>query len=346
MKKLSVDAMMSRMKADPQIEHLRAENSELKNALKASKKKDGEQAELLSEILSEIEVAEPPEMKYEARQGTGKSVASMAGQLTDLHIGQKTDPSEIEGFGEFNYDIAVRRMGTFANKLIDLAYTNRNAYDIQELVVLGTGDYISGDIHQELLVTNEFPSPVQAVKAGYLIGEFLRTVSAHFPRVRAELVTLDNHGRLTKKPQKGQGGFNNFGYISAHIAKEYLSQCKNIEMKIHPAVSAIIPVQGTKYLAGHGHGIVGQMGIPWYGIERKKGREALARFHMTDDKKHDKIVLGHFHTAINHPDWMMGGSLSGTDANDHDAGRHGEPCQTAWFVHPKHGEFSWTRFWL
>lgn len=346
MKKMSVEAMQQRMKADPQIEHLRSENAELRAALKAHKKQEGEQAEFLSEILAELEVAEPPKMVYDKRAGEGKSSAALAAQISDLHIGQKTEPSEIEGFGEFSYEIAVRRMNLFSDKLIDFAYTHRNAYDIPELDIIGTGDYISGDIHPELLVTNEFPSPVQAVKAGYLIGEFLRKVSPHFPKVRVELVTIDNHGRLTRKPQKAQGGFNNFGYIAAHIAKEYVSLCKNVEVVIHPAVSAIIRVQNTKYLCGHGHGIIGQMGIPWYGIERKKGREALARFHMADDKKHDKMVLGHFHTAMNHPDWMMGGSLSGTDANDHDAGRHSDPCQTAWFVHPKHGEFSWTRFWL
>lgn len=68
--------------------------------------------------------------------------------------------------------------------------------------------------------------------------------------------------------------------------------------------------------------------------------------NMDESKRHHKMVIGHFHSALNQQDWMIGGSLSGTDANDHKEGRHSLPHQTAWFVHPSHGEFSWTRFWL
>jgi len=345
-KKLSVREMLENVLSEPQLQHLRDENRRLQGIIDSSRKADGEQSEIVQELKDEIEVAVPPVFLYKPAKKAGKSVASLVVQLTDLHIGQKTEPSEIEGFGEFNFKLATERMATLAKKLIDWTVANRSAYTINECVVLGTGDYISGDIHPELLVTNEFPSPVQSVKAGYLIGEFLRVLSQHFETVRAEIVTLDNHGRLTKKPQKSQGGFNNFGYITAHIASEYVSRCSNVKVIIHPVASVIVKVQNTKYLCGHGHGIIGQMGIPWYGIERKKGREAIARFHMDESKRHHKMVLGHFHSAINQQDWMIGGSLSGTDANDHSEGRHSNPHQTAWFVHPKHGEFSWTRFWL
>lgn len=44
--------------------------------------------------------------------------------------------------------------------------------------------------------------------------------------------------------------------------------------------------------------------------------------------------------------WRTGGALSGTDANDHNNGRKSAPHQTAWFVHPEHGEFDWTRWVL
>src|SRR3546814_1528056 len=45
-------------------------------------------------------------------------------------------------------------------------------------------------------------------------------------------------------------------------------------------------------------------------------------------------------------DWQLGGSLSGTNAFDHANGRHCKAHQTGWFVHPEHGEFDWTRWWL
>ena len=72
----------------------------------------------------------------------------------------------------------------------------------------------------------------------------------------------------------------------------------------------------------------------------------MARMNMPVDRHFDKIVIGHFHTALNHGDWLIGGALSGTTEHDHKEGRHSKPHQTAWFVHPKHGEFAWSRWWL
>jgi hypothetical protein len=39
-----------------------------------------------------------------------------------------------------------------------------------------------------------------------------------------------------------------------------------------------------------------------------------------------------------------GASLQGTDAYDHQAGRYANPGQSAWLVHPKHGEFNRINF--
>jgi hypothetical protein len=344
--KMTVKEMMDRIENDPTIQHLRDENAKLKAVLDIHKRGLGEESVVLADLMHEIELAEPPDMLYTPQKPGVGSPCSLVIQLSDWHIGQKTVASEIEGFGAFDYGIAERRVATLARKLIDWVAANRQAYRIDECVILGTGDYISGDIHQELLVTNEFPAPVQAVKAGYLMGEFIRSMAQHFASVRAEIVTLDNHGRLTKKPQKSQGGYNNFGYITANIAKEYVKQCANTVVNVHPVATAMVTVQKTRYLCGHGDGIIGTFGIPYYGIQRKQGREVTARFHMEEEKRHHKMVIGHFHSALNHQDWMIGGSLSGTDANDHKEGRHSLPHQTAWFVHPSHGEFSWTRFWL
>jgi hypothetical protein len=72
----------------------------------------------------------------------------------------------------------------------------------------------------------------------------------------------------------------------------------------------------------------------------------MARMNMPEMRHFNKLVFGHFHVAVNHLDWNIGGSLSGTDANDHDQGRHAPAHQTSWVVHPSHGEFGFTRWWL
>jgi hypothetical protein len=52
-----------------------------------------------------------------------------------------------------------------------------------------------------------------------------------------------------------------------------------------------------------------------------------------------KFVFGHFHYPINTPHYSCSGSTQGTDAYDHQNGRHSDPSQSAWIIHPTLGEF-------
>jgi hypothetical protein len=266
--------------------------------------------------------------------------------LTDWHIGEVVRPEQVEDFGESNYQMACARIGRLGHMIAAQTDLMRNAYTVNECHIIGTADWISGDIHDELIRTNEFPAPVQSVKAGFLLGAFIAGLSPHFNQVKVDLITAGNHDRLTRKPQSSDGGLNSFGYIACEIAKQHASACKNVSIKVHSALSAIVEVAGLRYLTTHGDGIKGTWGIPFYGIERKKQKEAMARMNMVEAKHFDKILIGHFHTALNHEHWMIGGSLTGTTPHDHKEGRHSKPHQTSWFNHPRHGEFAWQRWWL
>jgi hypothetical protein len=342
---LSVKDMLHNI--SPEHAALRSENEELKRLLQAQKLLAGEQSEIVAEILAATKVATPPKLAYTpAPPGKVSSPVALVGHLTDWHIGMVTEPTEIEHFGANNFALATARSQTFGGRLINEAELHRSVYGLDELVLLCTGDFISGDIHEELLRTNEFPPPVQAVKAGYLLGGLIQMLAPHFARIRIEFLTPGNHDRLTKKPQKSEGGFNSWGFVVGHIAKQYVSALPGVEFNIHAMLEQIVTVAGWRYLITHGNGIIGTWGIPYYGVDRRKQREAMARMNMPEKRHFHKIVLGHFHSALNHEHWQIGGSLTGTDANDHSQGRHALPHQTAWFVHPKHGEFGWTRFWL
>jgi len=134
------------------------------------------------------------------------------------------------------------------------------------------------------------------------------------------------------------------------LAKERLRDHKNLDFEIRSVPQFVMDVMGTKYLVMHGHQIQGWAGNPYYGFDRKVGKEAHKRMGIIEKYREmvrfDKMLTGHFHVPANMPEWMVGGSLSGTDAYDHKFGRYSLPMQTGWFVHPEHGEFDWTRFTL
>lgn len=131
----------------------------------------------------------------------------------------------------------------------------------------------------------------------------------------------------------------------------YIKDIKNVQFNIYPMHEKVVTVNNRNYLIMHGNSIRAWMGIPWYGIERKTGKEATARQSIVMDTPKlmkeigfHKIVHGHFHIPFDHPLYSCGGSVQGTDAYDHQAGRYAKPSQSVWMVHPKYGEFNRTNF--
>jgi len=342
------DELKRVVEPDPAIRILRKQVRELTTKIDAIRTEEGRLTELfvhLGELIPSIEPTVPyyipPKIKTKVA-----SPCSVVHHGTDWHYGACQDPDEVEGFGEFGPTLAEERvLVNLPPSLIDWVNIKRSNYRIDELVIPATGDMVSGDI-QRLGVTNAFPTPVQAVKVGYLWGDFLALLAPHFETVRVEWVCADNHGRLTQKPQSKQEGLNTWNYVVGHIAQLRTEKLKNVIFNIYPLYQKVIAVQNMNYLCMHGHGIRGWAGFPYYGIERKAGREAIKRRKKPANLQFDKVLLGHFHAPLNHPFFIIGGSLSGTDAYDHKEGRDADPCQTAWVVHPKHGEFDWTPFYV
>lgn len=262
----------------------------------------------------------------------------------DWHYGAVQEADEIESVNSFSPEILKARIKNLCDDFIKWVWVSREGYQIDECIILDTGDNISGDIHRELSVTNAFPTPVQAFEVGVFKGEMLSKLAPHFKSLRVEFVVPDNHGRLTQKPQAKQQGMNSHNYVVGHVAKLVCSDQRNIQFNIHLSHLKVVNVANRKYLLTHGHAVQGWMGIPYYGIERRAGREAMIRLNGPDKNRFHRIIQGHFHAPLTHPYFWIGGSASGTDAFDHKCGRRSTPIQCGWMVHPQKKEFNYTEF--
>lgn len=331
----------------PLIQKLRSDKQGLLKRIATLEIQAGANEDFLDEFRGALSSIKPLEaVRYVPKDRKVGHPMSAVAVFSDWHIGEVIRPSEVEGFNSFSWEIAQKRMYYFGKKFTDWITVQQSVGCIDELVVVVVGDMISGDLHHELVAHNEFPSPEQAIRAGCLLSKTVAELAPHFKKVRVEFIVIDNHSRLTRKMQFKGGGDNSFGNVVGFVAKERLRSHHNVEFNLHKSIQEIVEVRGRKYLCGHGATIKGFAGIPWYGVERKVAKEAKARRRMVQDKSFDKLILGHYHTPILTPDFMMNGSLSGTSEYDHGEGRHANPCQVAFLVHPKIGEVQWNEFYL
>jgi hypothetical protein len=344
-----------RARHSEEVENLTAQLKAKDADLSAYRREHGVLETFFRAIRSAIEPIKPTPSEYKPRKGRTKIATPCAAvaHITDGHMGAVQAASEIEGFCAYSPEIARARQLGFIRSFCEWAELHRHAYTIDDAYVLVTGDLISGDIHEDLRVTNAFPSPVQAVRAGMLLAEQIAIMAPNFQRVFVRFISEDNHARLTKRPQAKEAGLNTLNYVVGEIAKAYLRDLGAVDFVLSPMYETVVNVHGRQYLISHGHGVQGWAGVPWYGIERKVGKESVARMQviMQDIGRaksigFHKYVFGHWHTPFNMPLYACGGSPMGTDALDHKEGRFARPSQKAWMVHPQHGEFDWIDFQL
>jgi len=329
-----------------QVKELKSQLLEKDRILETYKKEHGRLQVFFDSLLPLVSAMEPVPIVYKPDSKTSNVEIESVFQSNDWHIGEVQDADEIERINAFNYKIATDRvvgLGHRINRVID---RSRNSYVIKNGVLICNGDMISGDIHNELERTNEFPVPVQVVKAAELFSQHVIALAQNFNHFRVEYITADNHSRLTKKPQAKEQGINSFNYLVAILAEKILSRQINVEFNIHTEPQKVVDVYGRKYLVMHGHQIRGWAGIPWYGVERKASKESQSRLSMIMDEPDrlenlgfHKIIAAHLHTPIDTLYYSVCGSLSGTNAYDRENGRYSPPSQGMWFVSAKHGEF-------
>ena len=332
-------------------EELRSKNRELESRLNQYRREHGKLELFFEEVISAIVPAreyEPIIMPHAKVKGT---LVEALLHITDTHKGAQQEPNEIEGFNAYNPEIATVRSIKAAEEVVRWANYQKLAYRIENITLVFTGDLISGDIHDELRITNAYPSPVQVVESAIDIVSQVRIIAPHFKQVTIEFVSEDNHARLTKKPQAKEAGLNSLNYLVGKMVEAYIRDLSNVKMNIYPMLEKVIHVNGRQYLITHGHTIQGWMGVPWYGVERKVSKEAQSRMQLimedltrAKDIGFHKYVFGHWHVPIDTPLYSCGASSQGTDAYDHQSGRYALPGQSAWLIHPEHGEFNRINF--
>lgn len=339
-------------------EQLREQNFRLREAgTKLKKDRDAVAAQLrestaeADELATELSLyrrdfGDRPAWLGEVRDGEHHQ-GTLVAMFSDAHYGEVVQPGELGGYNAYNLEIAEKRTQRFFERTIRVARNYLAGVEYDGIVLALGGDMVSGDIHDELVETNEQST--------------LRTVETCLPWLQAGVEMFaeefgkvhvvsapGNHGRNSKKPRHKKRSENN---ADTHIARllainlagpeEGRSPDDPITFDIPESADVDFTVYGSVFSMEHGDNLRfnGTSEIGSFGpVKRGNLRKTKKRQEMGRPFRYG--LYGHFHQYV--PAYsqglIMNGSLKGYDEYASDGQFAPEPSQQALMVvTPEHG---------
>ena len=243
------------------------------------------------------------------------NVQSAIAPLCDTHIGEYVDIEQMSGLNSYNLRIFNERLYGWASTILELVHWRRSYAHVPVLYVPMLGDMISGDIHEELVETNEMAAMMQMINGAHLISQALAKLAPSFEKIIVPCV-VGNHGRMKKKPPS-KNRYLSWDYMMYQHMAHFTRNFDNIEFIIPKSFMHKFTVENREILMMHGDSIRGALGIPYYGIARAiSALRGVFQFRNTEDRRKrqeeegkltleevlklsgafDSMMIGHFHT--------------------------------------------------
>lgn len=262
--------------------------------------------------------------------------------LSDVHAGEVVLNEDMNYLNEYNFDIATYRLHLLVQKIKSIVLNKLIGYNFKKLTVIGLGDMISGNIHEELVEGAKGNIVEWTINLAYVFAQMIQELLQVFPNIHFVGV-VGNHGRLYKKP-RFKARYTNWDFLCYQYMSLFLAndiKAKKVSFDIPTSFWTLTKINGHTWLSLHGDNINSWNGIPWYGIQRSLDR--LRQMIATKELTFKYAAIAHFHNhgVLDTQDGgqlMINGSVIG--GNDYSTGKMfmtGVPCQHFCGIHPKRG---------
>jgi hypothetical protein len=319
-----------------EVEVLRQRVSELEKQHRAQRKIEVVEERALQVMEAAIEARKPsysPRVIPKSKRSSSQHEFVLL--WSDTHAGEVVSEVETNGINSYDWKTMMRRHDRIREAVF--SYQDNRPYPVSRLHVCGLGDMLSGNIHDELVETNEMPLAEATVQFGIDGSTFLESFLERFEGINFSGV-IGNHPRSKKKPQ-AKLAFDNGDWLVYHAMQAHLRRQKRITFDIPKSSAHPIEIANRRCLLLHGHGIRSTMpGVPWGGVVRRV--TALDQQYAAKGMPLDHYFLGHFHqaNAVLQGRVLMNGSVKGPDEFSLQAfGGGSEPQQLLLTFHPRRG---------
>jgi hypothetical protein len=288
--------------------------------------------QLESEISALNEITKPLHTYKIEPSRSDQSEGTPVLVISDWHIDEVVTPESVSELNEFNPEIADKRITHCWQNGLSLIKMVSRDIQVDNIIVALLGDFISGNIHEELLENNSM-SPIDACI--FAEERIIGGIDMLLNHTKANLTIVcrpGNHSRITKRIRYATEDGNALEtYLYSHIANLY-SMEERVKVVSPPGYHTYIDVYDKVLRFHHGHRIrylggVGGITIPVNKriSEWDKGRRA------------DLDVFGHFHQMFDGGKFICNGSLIGTTPYSLGFG-YEIPKQTFFVIDKKRGK--------
>lgn len=318
------------------LESKRAADSARKDANAAKEEAD----ELAIELaLYRKDFTARPEWLGEIRD-EGVHQGTLVAFLSDTHYGEVVRPEEIGHYNAYDLKIAETRTHRFFERTILVAKNYLAGVKYDGIVLALGGDLVSGDIHQELVETNELSTLRTTEVCLPWLEAGVEMLAEEFGKVHV-ISAPGNHGRNSLKPRHKKRSENNADthiarLMAGHLASDVITfdipEGADVDFTLYERF--VFSMEHGDNLKFNGTSEIGSIGPVKRGNLRKtkKRQEMGAPFTYG--------LYGHFHQFVPAytQGFVMNGSLKGYDEYASDGQFAPEPAQQALMVvTPEHG---------
>ena len=269
--------------------------------------------------------------------------------LSDWHVGETVQPGSAGGNRYNTRAVFARAANLFenANHVIELQWRAAGKHGKPTQIVLPLlGDFVSGEIHDELARTNDVDPLPSMLAARDILLTLIKGFASQYGRVICPCVS-GNHGRTDRKPTAKHALWRNLDWLLYTMLERDFQADKRVTFVNPEDNMAFFQVYNVRFLAMHGHdlGVRGGDGIIGSVGPIMRGRAKMAAFCEARRTPFDTLLLGHWHQHMMLPGVVVNGSLKGPDEYTLGTLRaRPEPAgQALFFVHPAYGI---TSHWL
>lgn len=263
--------------------------------------------------------------------------------LSDLHMGEIIDLSQMGGVNAFSEKIARERIRRLFEGFVKLATVHWSGPPPSAIYVLLMGDLVSGEIHDELAKTNDLLSipAVRAVSEAIIGG--LDMLLREFQKIPFHVISVPgNHGRTTRKPESKGFAVDSYDTLVAWVVESWYAAKghKRITFSAPASGDALLNIFGWSVLVTHGDRIGSRGGAGFVGPAAtiSRGFQKCIMDYASQGVIIDIILVGHFHSSMELSQGFCNGCLSGPSEYSKSGRMRPEPA-SQWMlsIHPNRG---------